>query len=294
MRGRIWSVFVGWVVLCGAKPVDQLADKWQVLLDRHVGLQGQVSYQGFRKDRQQLLDYLNGHRQLVITFDDSAKKALYINLYNAFMIEAILRYCDEKKIDLASGKDFLPLKINRLKVEGGNIWNGSYKVAIAGQLVNLDNIEHDLIRGQASSGELAKLKVKVLDPRIHMAVNCAALSCPRLRKTAYRPATVKKMLEENINNFVNAGNQLQSLTDGKIKLNKIILWYYSDFEKQTGGAGSYLASFLNSKTANHQTLAQNLKKNLNNRSKLALRFSRAVNFFYNWQINDLRNYQQQK
>lgn len=278
------------ITLCGTKQVDQLADKWQVLLDKNVGQQGQVSYLGFHKDRQQLLSYLNDHRQLVVAFDDSAKKALYINFYNAFMIEAILRYCEEKKIDLAS-KDFLALRINRLKVEGGNIWSGNYKTVIAGQMVNLDNIEHDLIRGQASSGELAKLKVKVLDPRVHMAVNCAALSCPRLRRQAYRPANVEKMLQKNIDNFVNAGNHLQLLTDGKIKLNKIILWYYQDFEKQTGGAGSYLASFLGNKTTNHKALTKNLKKNLNNRSKFALRFSRAVNFFYNWQINDRRNYQ---
>lgn len=278
------------ITIYGAKPVDQLANKWQVLLDRHVGQRGQVSYLGFHKDRQHLVNYLNDHRQLVVTFDDSAKKALYINLYNAFMIEAILRYCEEKKIDLAS-KDFLALRINRLRVEGGNIWSGNYKTAIAGQMVNLDNIEHDLIRGQASSGQLAKLKVKVLDPRIHMAVNCAALSCPRLHRQAYRPATVEKMLKKNIDDFVNAGNHLQLLTDSKIKLNKIILWYYGDFEKQTGGAGSYLASFLGDKTTNHKALAKNLKKNLNNRSKFSLRFSRAVNFFYNWQINDRRNYQ---
>lgn len=294
MRGS-WQLLtvVWWVVLCGAKPVDQLADQWQALLDKHVGQQGQVSYLGFRNDRQQLLKYLDGHRQLTVTFDDSTKKALYINLYNAFMIEAILRYCDEKKINLSS-KDFLSLKINRLKVKGGNIWNGSYKVAIAGQMVNLDNIEHDLIRGQANAGELAKLKVKVLDPRIHMAVNCAAISCPRLRKEAYRPATVDKMLQDNIGNFVNAGNHLKSLANNKIKLNKIILWYYEDFEQQAGGAGSYLASFLNTKTASRLALANTLKEKLNNRVKVALRFSRAVDFFYNWQINDRRNYLQQK
>ena len=227
-----------------------LAQAWQALLSQHVDRRGAVSYRGFAQQRQQLTAFLARHSQLTIgKLAEQAKKAVYINLYNAFMIEAILRYAQENKLALTSQK-FLQLEINKLRVSGGNIWSGSYRVNLAGQQVNLDDIEHNLLRGKAS-GTLAALKVKTLDPRLHMAVNCAALSCPKLRTQAYRAANVEQMLEENMRAFVNAGKQLTwDASRSKVVLNKIILWYYEDFDTHgrkvlgKGGAGDYLRSYL--------------------------------------------------
>ena len=273
-----------------------LSSAWQALVSKHVDQRGAVSYQGFARQRQQLKSFLAAHRQLAVgSLSETAKKAVYINLYNAFMIECILRYAEEKKIALTAQK-FLQLEINTLRVSGGNIWNGDYRVNLAGQSVNLDDIEHNLLRGKAE-GKLAALKVKVLDPRIHVAVNCAALSCPRLRPQAYTAATVEQMLEENMRAFVNAGRQLSwDAARGKVVLNKILLWYYEDFDVHgrkilgKGGAGDYLLSYLSPKTSAAEQLTSKLRDNLNKRAKLALRFSRAIDFFYRWQINDKRNY----
>lgn len=273
-----------------------LSSAWQALVSKHVDRRGAVSYQGFARQRQQLKAFLASHRQLAVgSLSETAKKAVYINLYNAFMIECILRYAEEKKIALTAQK-FLQLEINTLRVSGGNIWNGDYRVNLAGQSVNLDDIEHNLLRGKAK-GKLAALKVKVLDPRIHVAVNCAALSCPRLRPQAYTAATVEQMLEENMRAFVNAGRQLSwDATRGKVVLNKILLWYYEDFDVHgrkvlgKGGAGDYLLSYLSPQTTAAEQLTSKLRDNLNKRAKLALRFSRAIDFFYRWQINDKRNY----
>lgn len=273
-----------------------LSRTWQALVSKHVDRRGAVSYQGFSRQRQQLKSFLAAHQQLAIgTLSETAKKAIYINLYNAFMIECILRYAEEKKITLTSPK-FLQLEINTLRVSGGNIWNGDYRINLAGQSVNLDDIEHNLLRGKAK-GKLATLKVRELDPRIHMAVNCAARSCPRLRAQAYTAANVEQMLEENMHEFVNAGKQLSwDAKRDKLMLNKILLWYYEDFDthgrkaSSKGGAGDYLLSYLSAKTAAAKQLTQALRNNLNQRAKFALRFSRAIDFFYRWQINDERNY----
>ena len=273
-----------------------LAQAWQALLSKHVDQRGAVSYRGFAQQRQQLTAFLAAHSKLAIgKLSETAKKAIYINLYNAFMIECILRYAQDNKLALTSEK-FLQIKINKLRVSGGNIWSGDYRINLAGQQVNLDDIEHNLLRGKAS-GKLAALKVKTLDPRIHMAVNCAALSCPKLRTQAYRAANVEQMLETNMRAFVNAGKQLTwDASRGKVVLNKIILWYYEDFDTHgrkvlgKGGAGDYLRSYLHADTPVKQKLATHLSDHLNGRAKLALRFSRAFNFFYRWQINDERNY----
>ncbi len=273
-----------------------LAGAWQALVSKHVDQRGAVSYQGFARQRQQLKAFLASHQRLAVgQLSETAKKAVYINLYNAFMIECILRYAEEQKIALTSQK-FLQLEINALRTSGGNIWSGDYRVNLAGQAVNLDDIEHNLLRGKAE-GKLAALEMKVLDPRIHVAVNCAALSCPRLRPQAYTAATVEQMLEENMREFVNAGKQLSwDAARGKVVLNKILLWYYKDFDRHgrkvlgKGGAGDYLLGYLSAKTAAAKQLTQKLRDNLNGRAKLALRFSRAIDFFYRWQINDKRNY----
>ncbi|MEZ4743280.1 MAG: hypothetical protein R3B45_12685 [Bdellovibrionota bacterium] len=42
------------------------------------------------------------------------------------------------------------MKINDIKIPGGNIWNGEYQINMAGYKVTLDQIEHGLIRGESS------------------------------------------------------------------------------------------------------------------------------------------------
>ena len=275
--------------------VADMTTVWHDLLSKHVDKRGAVSYLGFAKDRAKLASYLAKHQKLAVgKLSENTKKAVYINLYNAFMISCILRYARENKISLTDKKKFLSLEINAIRVSGGNIWNGDYKVNLAGQMVNLDDIEHGLLRGK-TDGKLAQIKVKTLDPRIHMAVNCAAKSCPRLREKAYTENNVEQMLTENVREFVNAGKQLRWLeAQGKVALNKIILWYYEDFDQQKGsgggGAGDYLINYMSATTAANTKLVRQLRANLNDRSKLALRFSRAFDFFYVWRINDTRNF----
>ena len=228
---------------------------WHELVSKHVDVRGAVSYRGFAQTQAQLNAFLTAHRHMQVgKLTENAKKALYINLYNAFMIACILRYAQEKSIDL-NGQKFLQLQINSLRVSGGNIWNGTYRINLAGQLVNLDDIEHKLLRGKKPA-KLAALQVKQLDPRIHMAVNCAARSCPRLRHQAYTEKNIEQMLDENMRTFVNGGKQLYwDTARRKIVLNKIILWYYEDFDNHgrtvlgKGGAGDYLRSYLSGKSA---------------------------------------------
>ena len=258
---------------------------WDALVNKHVDASGGVSYLGFADDSSKLHAYLDKHRQVdIVSLSEDSRKALYINLYNGFMIAAILRYSKENKINITDAKSFLNLRINKLKVKDGNIWNASYKTKLAGHSLNLDDIEHGLLRRQVK--KFAALAVKELDPRIHMAVNCAALSCPRLRKRAYFAHNVDKMLDENMREFANAGKQL-FFKGNTLHLNKILLWYYQDFDNDKHRAGDYLARYLGGGAA-----SKALPRLLNKRSKIALRFARGVSFFYDWKINDRRNFSQ--
>ena len=79
------------------------------------------------------------------------------------MIYNLLKYAQNSKIDVGS-EAFLDIFINKISVSGGNIWNGDYKVNIAGVDVNLDEIEHGLIRGKLLKTK-AKWHLKKLDPK---------------------------------------------------------------------------------------------------------------------------------
>ncbi len=273
---------------------EELTNKWDSLLTKHVRANGGVDYQGISADKSELSGFIEGHATLdPSTWTDQAKTALYINLYNATMMFNILRYAENEKIALTD-KKFTSLEINSIKVSGGNIWNGNMKVKLGGQDINLDNIEHDLIRGNAS-GALKKMAVSALDPRIHAAVNCAAISCPRVREKAYRPANIDAMLTENMYEFVSAEAQFSKVVDSKLKANSIVFWYYADFETygakqdKKGGAGTWLGQFMRPETKDREWKQKHLIDNFNDRSKITLKFSSAFDFSYDWQINDIRN-----
>lgn len=272
-------------------------DIWNQLLKNHVNVNGGVSYEGFENDLVSLTGFIDSYKSLSpATLDDASKTAYYINLYNATMIFNILKYTKEKKIKVGSD-EFLNLKINDIKVEGGNIWNGKYKVNLAGIDVNLDNIEHGLIRGKAD-GDLGKLKVKVLDPRIHAAVNCAALSCPRVRELAYTAENLESLLQENMIAYLSSNKQFSKKDKDTMSANSIVFWYYADFDDhgqdvlKLKGAGDYLVSFIKD-TPDLSWKKTHLKENFNARNRLSLKLSSAFDFNYDWKINDIKNYSNQ-
>lgn len=277
-----------------AATLAELTPIWDSLTQKHVKAQG-VDYKGFDGDKAQLQQFISGHAKLKpAQLDDNSKKAAYINLYNATMIANIFRHAQAKKIAVGS-KEFLALKINDISVPGGNIWNGDYKVNLAGQMVTLDNIEHQLIRGQDLPSQLKPLAVTKLDPRIHAAVNCAAKSCPPVRKRAYTAANIDALLTENMAAFLSSKAQFSKEGKDTLKANSIVQWYYSDFDdwaQKNGlkGAGEYLAGFVNPAAKDAAFIKQHLRKTFNDRSKWSLKISSDYDWHYTWLINDSANF----
>ena len=271
-----------------------MTEPWNQILKSTVALSGGVDYVTLEKNVSSLDKFLESHRTLdVKSLSDQEKTAVYINLYNAFMMKSILAYANDQKIAVKSDQ-FTQIKIADIKYKGGTIWNGNQKVNLAGVDVNLDEIEHGLIRGEGK-GKLAEMKVGILDPRIHSAVNCAALSCPRVREIAYAPENLNDMLDSNMKEYLNSSSQFKKISEAKLEANSIVLWYYSDFDSyaqktlKIAGAGDYLAKFIDTTRPDSAWMKSHLQKNFNDRSKTALRLSSAFSFNYNWLINDKRN-----
>lgn len=194
---------------------------WDALLKKHVNANGEVDYEGFKKDRVQLqsyLDLLSSHAPDDATWSENQKLAYWINVYNAFTIELILRHHPLESIKDIGSKIQVPF-VN-------SPWDVKF-IEIAGETYDLNNIEHNILR-------------KLFDePRIHFAIVCASVSCPNLRAEAYTGDKVQDQLEEDAIYFVNDSSK-NKLSADKVELSKIFSWFTGDFTKK----GS-LIDFLN-------------------------------------------------
>ncbi len=194
---------------------------FDILLKKHVDKSGLVSYAGFAEDREQLDQYLT-----LLTanppndqhWTEAEKLAYWINLYNGFTIALILDHYPVESIkDIGAN----------LQVPFVNTpWDIKF-IEIAGEKYDLNNIEHNILR------KIFK------EPRIHFAINCASMSCPKLRKEAYLGSKLEQQLQEQAIEFLNDPTRNQ-ITADKAEVSKIFQWFSGDFTKD----GS-LREFLN-------------------------------------------------
>ena len=81
--------------------------------------------------------------------------------------------------------------------------------------ISLDNLEHDIIRG------------KFKDARIHCAINCASIGCPKLKSFVINTDHLDDLSIEFVNELRNVNIDK---VNQKIKLSQIFEWYKDDFE----------------------------------------------------------------
>ncbi len=235
---------------------------WDALLKHNVvvtgaGTASKVNYGRFKADHAKLKAYLKYTSSVSrTTFNKWSKNdqlAFLINAYNAWTVELILtKYPNLKSIkDLGSfvqspwKKNFIPL---------------------FGKMVSLDHIEHGLIRGSGRYNE----------PRIHFAVNCAAIGCPALRNRAYRGNSLSAQLNAATIAFLKDRSR-NRFKNGRLEVSNIFKWYRADFEKGWRGAknlNQFLAIY-----ANALGLTKGQQANVKS-GKIKVRYLR-----YDWRLN---------
>ena len=110
------------------------------------------------------------------------RKALYINLYNAKVLETVLLGNPNGSIkELSRG-------LNSLEV-----FSRSAKSAAAEEIAAIEDLMSDLEK---------RLREEFKDPRVHFAVNCASKSCPPIRPEPYDAATLDARLEESTRKYL--------------------------------------------------------------------------------------------
>lgn len=187
------------------------------LLQKHVSGDGFVDYKSFKSDEAELNSFISYLEQTSpdISWSINKKKAFWINAYNAYTIKLIL--------------ENYPLKsIMDIKKEGKSAWKIPF-VKVGGNIYTLDHIEHKILRE------------KLFDPKIHVGVNCASGSCPKLGNVAFTEENVDAELTKLMKAFVNDVTR-NKLSKKKVQISEIFNWFKGDFTKN-GSVVDYLNQF---------------------------------------------------
>ncbi len=194
--------------------------EYEVLLQKHISPQlksgipvNWVDYTALSKDIS-----FNNVVSTIETFpieslDGKAEiLSFYINAYNILAIKMVLDHWPVKSIKEA-GSWFKP------------VWDKPVGM-LNDKEVTLGMIEHEVLR-------------QLDEPRIHFAIVCASLSCPDLRRAAYRPENLDEQLQDQTIKFLKNKSKGLSVKNGVAHVSRIFEWFDKDFSIY-GGVESFI------------------------------------------------------
>ncbi len=206
---------------------DHSHNLWKKVLESFQDAQGKMNYKGLKSeisknpDQHTLNEYLKAlslveEKEFKLWTVDQ-RKAFLINAYNALTVKLIIDHYPVSSIKKIGGFFSSPWKLEFFSLMGGKI-------------KSLDPIEHKWLRPEFK------------DFRIHAAVNCASISCPRLRHEAYVPEKIEAQLNNQMEIWLGDAGRNEISTEG-IKLSKIFDWYKEDFARWGEGIPAVLKKY---------------------------------------------------
>ncbi|WP_201978181.1 DUF547 domain-containing protein [Hymenobacter rubidus] len=215
------------------------------LLKKYVSAKGLVNYKGLKADQEELNKYLAllSKNKPASSWSKAEQMAFWINAYNAYTIRLVLDHYPIGSIKDIGSKIKIPFVTTPWAIKF---------FSIGGEKMSLDNIEHGTLRK------------KYDDPRIHFALVCASMSCPRLRNEAYTADKLDKQLEDQGHDFLNNPAKNKVGKDAA-QLSKYFDWYKGDWEKN----GQSVAKWVNKYSATK----------MDDKTKITY-------LDYNWQLNE--------
>jgi hypothetical protein len=183
------------------------------ILQKNVSEDGFVDYQNLKKEEQKLDTYLNLLEKNTPSpsWTRNEKMAYLINTYNAYTLKLILKNYPIESIKDIEGVFSSPF--------------GEEFIPFNGEAISLDDVEKGML-------------LKMAEPRVHFAVNCASESCPKLNNSAFEAKNLDRQLNEATKAFINSKENEISMD--KLKLSKIFKWYASDFEATAGSVIQFI------------------------------------------------------
>ncbi|USN47982.1 MAG: DUF547 domain-containing protein [Pseudobdellovibrionaceae bacterium] len=173
--------------------------------------------------------------------------AFLINAYNGFTLKLIVDHYPVKSIKDIGSWFSKPWKKNFFE--------------LLGEKRNLDWIEHTTLRE------------KFKEPRIHFAVNCASIGCPRLLNEAFVATELDEQLDRQATAFLrDTSRNAAHDNDKTLQLSKIFDWFEGDFTRGGRTVAQFVAPYMTDDKTRQGQLAQFSVKFLS----------------YDWSLNDVQ------
>ena len=150
-------------------------------------------------------------------FPDKTHALTYwCNAYNALVLWGVVKHRPISSVQ--------EVKIDSLIEAGeGQGFFYSLRFELGGEWVNLYDLENITIRGYK-------------DARIHAAINCASLGCPKLAAFAFKPGALDAQLTEVMRTMVGEERNVGVDHSAKVvRASSIFEWFRGDFEAEHQG-----------------------------------------------------------
>jgi hypothetical protein len=193
--GRVLFQPLLWLLMNNA----MASGEWQGVLDAYRSPSGLVNY-GAIQEVSGLDTYLQALGQASEPEDRSDRIAFWVNAYNALTVDLVA--------------DHFPIESIR-DIDNGDVWR-TRRFMVAGKTRSLDEIEHKILRPLG-------------EPRIHFALNCAALGCPTLPGVLFDGSKLELQLEAATRTWVPVHGLRIDRQGKRLYLSKIFEWYAADF-----------------------------------------------------------------
>jgi len=184
-------------------------ETWDRVVKKHVNAVGEVNYAALKTDRADLDAYVKWLGEVSpenqpAQFPSKADElAYYINAYNGFTTAGVVKGYPTKSVrDL--GLVFAFFRHSDFRM--------------GGRKISLTDLENKIIRSE-----------RYKEPRIHFAIVCASLSCPKLAAEAFTVANLERLLDAGARQFVNERRNVY-VKDSTVTMSEIFKWYEGDFK----------------------------------------------------------------
>ncbi len=193
-------------------------DAWGRVLDRFVDQQGRVNFSALARNRgdlDQFVAYIydigpNNRPNLFPT--PAHVLAFHINAYNALAMHKII-------------ETGIPETLAGLRKVGFFLLG---KVQVGGEAISLYDYENKVIRALG-------------EPRIHFAVNCMSVGCPRLPREVFTADQLEQQLERETRTFFGERRNVEVVEQGSVlRLTEIMKFYPEDFLVKDASLTAYV------------------------------------------------------
>ena len=249
LQSLVLGVFLVFGVCSNSEAFD--FSDWDTLVKKHVApktvdgvLINAVDYSNLKKDPlfSDLASRLSSY-SLESLESRKSKLTFWINVYNILAAKMIT--------------DHYPIESIK---DAGSLFKSVWKQGagkVGGKERTLNDIEHKILR-------------KMNEPRIHVAIVCASISCPDLRLEVYTVDNLYQQLDDQMRSFLRSRDKGMKFDKqkGRVYLSLIFKWFEDDFEN-FGGVLKYISKYITAE-----------EKQVLNDPKMEIAY-----LDYNWNLN---------